>query len=97
MTARTQPRQRMISNDDLHAFARDTMRAHLQELRVTGKTKAEQPEEFYGFHPEDVAEMHFHKHGVGRGVWYRLKDGRVIDAIGKASEPDRIWYVSAAH
>jgi hypothetical protein len=97
MTSHAQPRQRMIPDDELHEVARETMQAHLHRLRVTGKTEAHEPEEFYGFRAEDVTEMHFHKHGIGRGVWYRLKDGRVIDAIGKPSEPDRIWYVSPAH
>ena len=57
------------------------MHAHFGRLWETGKAgKARTPEEFYGFRPKDVVEMHFHKHGFGRGVWYRLKDGRVIEA-----------------
>jgi hypothetical protein len=90
-------RWRMIPDDELHRIARETMRGHVDELRTKGKTQAREPEEFYGFRAEDVSEMHFHKHGIGRGVWYRIKDGRVIDAVGKPSEPDRIWYVSSAH
>ena len=97
MPSTTQPRWRIIPDDELHEVARQTMRAHLQQLRVAGETAAAEPEEFYGFRAEDVAEIHFQKHGAGRGVWYRLKDGRVIDAIEKPSEPDRIWYVSPVH
>jgi hypothetical protein len=91
------PNKRIIPDEDLHAVARETMREHFQRLRTKGKTDTRAPEEFYGFMPEEVAEIHFHKQGFGRGVWYRLKDGRVIDALGKQSEREHYWYVSSAH
>ena len=91
------PRNRILPDEVLHTVARETMREHFQLLRSKGKTDARAPEAFYGFRAEDVAEIHFHKQGFGRGVWYRLKDGRVINALGKPSERDRYWYVSAAH
>lgn len=91
------PRQRVLADDELHKIARDAMLVHFSELRRKGKTRAASPEQFYGFRAEDVIEMHFHKHGFGRGVWYRLKDGRVIDALGKPSHRERHWYVSTAH
>lgn len=97
MPALARPRNRIIPDELLHTVARETMREHFLRLKSRGKTTAQAPEQFYGFRPEDVIEMHFHKQGFGRGVWYRLKDGRVIDALGRKSEPERNWYVSSAH
>src|SRR5260370_41088690 len=91
------PRNRILPDEVLHTVARETMREHFQALRSKGRTDVRTPEEFYGFTPKHVAEIHFHKQGFGRGVWYRLKDGRVIDALGKLSERDRYWYVSVVH
>jgi hypothetical protein len=89
--------QRFITSEHLQQMARETMSAHFLRLRESGNTNAIGPEEFYGFRATDVAEMHSRKQGWGRGVWYRLKDGRVIDALGKPSHPERYWYVSNAH
>jgi len=97
MPAASQPRQRIIDDNELHKIARETMQAHFTRLRERGKTGSATPEELYGFRPEEVIEMHFHQHGFGRGVWYRLKDGRVIDALGKPAHRERHWYVSSAH
>jgi len=97
VTARPLAKRSFIPLEQLHQMARETMSAHFLRLRDAGKTRASGPEAFYGFQPEDVAEMFLHKHGVGRGVWFRLKDARVIDAQGKPSEPDRVWYVTSAH
>jgi hypothetical protein len=92
------PRQRLLAHEELHVIARKTMHEHFYVLRARGKAQgAATPEEFYGFQPADVAEMHFHQQGFGRGVWYRLKDGRVIDALGKPAHTERYWYVSSAH
>jgi hypothetical protein len=73
------------------------MSANFLRLREAWKTQANGPEELYGFRPEDVAEMHLNKQGFGRGLWYRLKDGRVFDAAGQPSRPERYWYVSSTH
>ena len=96
MTAARKPSPN-IGAEQMLQMAGATMRAHFVVLKTKGKTRARTPEQFYGFRAVDVIEMYFRKHGFGRGLWYRLKDGRVIDAIGKPSEPDRIWYVSPAH
>jgi hypothetical protein len=69
-----------------------TMRAHFVVLRVLGRTGAATPEAFYGFRALDVSEMYFHKAGVGRGLWYRLKDGRVFDGQGRRSSRRRALY-----
>ena len=97
MTVRPQPRRQAVAFEQLRDMARDTMQAHFLRLKERGKTNACHPEEFYGFRPEDVATMHLYKHGFGRGVWYRLEDGRVIDALGKPSQPERHWYESSKH
>ncbi len=68
------------------------MRAYFVVLRTLGRTKAETPEELYGFRAPDVSEIHFYKAGFGRGLWYRLKDGRVLDSLGRPSRRDRISY-----
>jgi hypothetical protein len=73
----------------------NTMHAHYVVIRTKRKTRARTAEEFYGFREVDVVEMFFYKHGFGSGVWYRLKDGRVIDAFGKPSRRDRAWYILA--
>jgi hypothetical protein len=68
------------------------MRAYFVVLRTLGRSRAATPEELYGFRAFDVSEIHRYKAGVGRGVWYRLKDGRVFDREGKPSRRDRAWY-----
>jgi hypothetical protein len=68
------------------------MRAYFVVLRTLGRTDAATPEELYGFRAFDVSEIHFYKAGAGRGVWYRLKDGRVFDSLGRPSRRDRISY-----
>jgi len=97
VTARLLAKQRVVPVEELHLMARETMSANFLRLRDAGKTKAGGPEELYGFRPEDVAEMHLTKQGFGRGLWYRLKDGRVIDAAGRPSDQERYWYVSNTH
>jgi hypothetical protein len=85
----------LIPDNIMQNIARDTMRAHFQILVFKGRAVASQTaEQFYGFRSEDVEEMHFCKHGFGRGVWYRLKNDLVIDALGKPSEVERHWYGS---
>src|SRR5437016_10180505 len=97
MNARPQPRRKEMSFEQMRDMARDWMRAQFLRLKERGKTNARDAEQFYGFRPEDVATIHIHKHGYGRGVWYRLEDGRVIDALGKLSEPERHWYETSSH
>ncbi|HXR75358.1 MAG TPA: hypothetical protein VN737_05250 [Bryobacteraceae bacterium] len=90
------PRSRTEKVNPLGSEERDAirrmMRAYFLALRAFGKTRAATPEELYGFGPSDVSEMHFYRAGAGRGVWYRLKDGRVFDSQGRPSRRDRISY-----
>jgi hypothetical protein len=97
VTARQLAKTHPLSAGQMHQMASEHMRVHYVLLHKTGKTRARSPEEFYGFRPEDVLELHLHKHGFGRGAWFRLKDGRVIDAHGNPSHRERYWYVSSAH
>lgn len=68
------------------------MRAYFVVLRTLRKTSALTPEELYGFSATDVSEIHRYKAGTGPGVWYRLKDGRVFDSLGRSSRRDRVSY-----
>lgn len=61
-------------------------------MRLHGRTKARKLREFYGFGPEDVAELHSYKADVGEGLWFRLNDGRVFDAMGRRCIRDRAAY-----
>lgn len=71
----------------------NAMRAHFLVLRTHGRTAAARTaEEFYGFSARDVIEMHVEKHGAGRGLWFRLKDGRVMYAAGKHAHWARSLY-----
>lgn len=74
-------------------MAENAMRAHHVVLRTNGRTGTPTPETFYGFRAKDVVEIYSQKSGVGDGLWYRLKDGRVIDAFGKRSDRIRARYV----
>jgi hypothetical protein len=62
----------------------------MKTRELTGE--AQTPEAFFGFRSDEVAEVHFRKRGVGRGCWYRLRDGRVIDALGRPSQPTHACY-----
>ncbi len=65
------------------SIVRNAMRAYFLVLRTRGRTEAQTEEEFYGFCAQDVVEMHFREKGPSRGVWFRLKDGRAINAFGE--------------
>ena len=68
------------------------MRAYFVVLWTLRRTSALTPEELYGFSASDVSEIHRYKAGTGPGVWYRLKDGRVFDSLGRPSRRDRVSY-----
>lgn len=99
MTAtRTRTVATSVTAEKMRLWASEAMRRQFLHLRNRGKARgAATPEEFYGFNAGDVTDLYFHKHGFGRGLWFRLKDGRVIDFRGQPSQPDRAWYVAPAH
>jgi hypothetical protein len=76
------------------------MRRTLHELldsgAITGARDSDDPAAFFGFRPDDVAGVHFHKSGARSGVWFRLKDGRVFNRYGGIDDPDPAQYESAA-
>ena len=71
---------------------RDFMWKHWQRAVKFGDTKAATPESYFGFNAFDVAELHFHMIGKGDGLWFRLKDGRVIDCEGETCPSDTSLY-----
>lgn len=53
--------------------------------------------EFYGFSPDDVETIHFHKKGAGDGVWFRLKNGLVFDKAAEPCDPEPSLYDTTAN
>ncbi len=49
-------------------------------------------EAVFGFSPNEVEGIHTHKTGIGDGVWFRLKDGRVISGFREESDPNPNLY-----
>ena len=86
--AKSQP---WVQTRTMLQMAATSMRAHFVVLKTQGMTNAPTPETFYGFEAADVIELHFRK-GSGRGLWFRLRDGRVIDAFGKRALRSRSAY-----
>jgi len=66
---------------------------HKVIVSTTAKTK----EEFYGFHASDIVRTHWWKAGYGGSVFFRLRDGRVIDAAGRSHDPDIVLYDQTIH
>ena len=54
-------------------------------------------ESVFGFGPSEIEGVHTHKIGVGDGVWFRLKDGRVIGGDREESDPDPALYDTVAN
>ncbi len=65
----------------LRSVFNDLMRKHHRQGILLGQTKAATPEDYFGFRHREVAEVHFHKQGVGPGLWFRLRCGRVVDEV----------------
>jgi hypothetical protein len=70
----------------------EIMRDQLSMIRGARETGVMDPVQFYGFHPQEVDEIHFDKQGDGDGLWFRLNNGLVIDASGKPCDPDPALY-----
>jgi hypothetical protein len=66
----------------------DLMRRHHRQAVLVGGATATTPEEFFGFHHRQVKAVHFHKRGVGAGIWFRLHCGRVVDEVARACRRD---------
>ena len=63
----------------------ELMRKHHRQSVLLGSTMTTTPEDFFGFHHTQVETVHFHKQGVGSGIWFRLRCGRVIDEMSAAT------------
>ena len=73
------------------------MEKHFRVRKELGLTQAANKKEFYGFEGSDVVLVHEHKQGVGPGLYFRLRDGRVIDVAGEPHNPHPIWYDATTH
>lgn len=68
------------------------METHHRYGMLLGFTTATSPEQYFGFHHEDVKEVHTYKLGEGGGIWFRLRNGRVVDQVGLPDEADPSLY-----
>ena len=59
----------------------ELMRKHHRQSVLLGNTVTTTPEDFFGFHHSQIETVHFHKQGVGSGVWFRLRCGRVVNEL----------------
>ncbi len=64
---------------------------------LLGGTTASSPEDFFGFHHRQVQTVHYHKQGLGHGVFFRLHDSDVIDTAACRHESDPVWYDATTH
>lgn len=62
-----------------------------------GLTEAASKEEFYGFGADDIIRVYFHNQGFGAGLFFRLRDGRVIDSCACEHNSDPILYEETMH
>lgn len=46
----------------------------------------------FPFFSVEVQEVHHHKIGEGRGLWFRLRDGRVFNDSGRITDSDPLLY-----
>jgi hypothetical protein len=75
----------------------DCMDRQFRVAQGQGLTNAKSAEEFFGFHYNNVAGVHYHKQGWGSGLFFRLHDGRVYDAQARPHDPDPSWYDKTTH
>jgi len=69
------------------------MERQFQVSRVLLGTRAESKETFYGFCSADIVALHRRKYDVPNvDLYFRLRDGRVIDTFGRPHEPDPRLY-----
>jgi hypothetical protein len=61
--------------------------------KVLTGSRAATKEEFFGFRSLDIVTLHRRKYDLPDvGLFFRLRDGRVIDAFGRSQEPDPRLY-----
>jgi hypothetical protein len=76
---------------------RAVMKQYHRQGVLLGQTKASSAEEYFGFEAAHVRTIHFHKQGVGDGVWFRLNCGRVVDEVARACAGEPSLYDRGAH
>lgn len=81
----------------LSAVFNDLMRKYHRQGILLGQTTAASPEEYFGFEPGHVKTIHFHKSGVGDGIWFRLHCGRVVNEVAMACRGEPSLYDRGAH
>ncbi len=81
----------------LSAVFNDLMRKAHRQAVLLGAATASTPEEFFGFRHNEVKTVHFHKRGLGKGVWFRLRCGRVVDEIAGATCRNQDLYDHTAY
>jgi hypothetical protein len=80
----------------LRCVFNDLMRKHHRQGVLLGQTTAATAETYFGFHAGEVERVHLHKQGIGKGVWFRLRCGRVIDETARPCRADALLYDHAA-
>jgi hypothetical protein len=73
------------------------MEKHFAVHKGVGLTEAESKEEFFGFKASEVEMVHHWKMGAGSGVYFRLRDGRVVDTSAQEHDPNPFWYDQTTH
>ena len=77
---------------ELRSVFNELMRKQHRQSLLLGGTTASSPEEFFGFDHAQVQAVHFHKRGRGKGVWFRLQCGRVVDEVARSCARDPALY-----
>jgi hypothetical protein len=56
---------------------------HFKIRKELGWTRAATKEEFFGFEANEIIRIYDHRRGFGSGLFFRLRDGRVMDSSGR--------------
>jgi hypothetical protein len=81
----------------LRTVFNELMKRHYRQAVLLGGSTAASAEEFFGFHHKQVKAVHTHMQGAGKGVWFRLRCGRVIDEVARPCPGDPGLYDLAAN
>ncbi len=79
----------------LRCVFNELMRKHHRQSVLLGQTTSATAEEYFGFRPKDVKAIHSSKLGRGKGLWFRLQCGRVVDEVAMPACSDPALYDGA--